>query len=96
MSDTLTKAVEMINERMGGGGFDGSVKFDIEGEGCILVNESGASVSDDEADCTISASADTFQEILDGSVNPTMAFMTGKLKLDGDMGTAMKLGSILG
>jgi putative sterol carrier protein len=30
-----------------------------------------------------------------GDLNPTSAFMSGKLKLDGDMGTAMKLGSAL-
>ena len=34
--------------------------------------------------------------MLDGDVNPTTAFMSGRLKVDGDMGLAMKLGSILG
>ena len=33
--------------------------------------------------------------ILDGDVNPTSAFMTGKLSVDGDMGQAMKLGAAL-
>ena len=41
------------------------------------------------------ADADTFQGMLSGDVNPTSAFMTGGLKIDGDMGTAMKLGAIL-
>ncbi len=49
----------------------------------------------EEADVTMTANADTFQDILAGTLNPTMAFMSGKLKLDGDMGTAMKLGSAL-
>ncbi|MGJ8557847.1 MAG: SCP2 sterol-binding domain-containing protein, partial [Sulfitobacter geojensis] len=40
--------------------------------------------------------ADTFKEILAGETNPTSAFMTGKLKVDGDMGMAMKLASVLG
>ena len=34
--------------------------------------------------------------MLDGDINPTAAFMSGRLKVDGDMGLAMKLGSILG
>ena len=43
----------------------------------------------------ISASAETFKAILDGEENPTAAFMTGKLSVDGDMGAAMKLGTLL-
>jgi len=39
--------------------------------------------------------AETFQGMLTGDVNPTSAFMTGGLKVDGDMGAAMKLGAIL-
>ncbi|MGB4910494.1 MAG: SCP2 sterol-binding domain-containing protein, partial [Tabrizicola sp.] len=38
----------------------------------------------------------TFEGLLSGDVNPTMAFMTGKLAVDGSMGLAMKLGSVLG
>ena len=34
--------------------------------------------------------------MLDGDLDPTAAFMSGRLKVDGDMGLAMKLGSILG
>jgi len=45
---------------------------------------------------TRTADADTFQSILAGDTNPTAAFMTGKLKVDGDMGMAMKLGTVLG
>jgi putative sterol carrier protein len=41
------------------------------------------------------ASAETFRGIIEGDVNPTMAFMTGKLKIEGNMGMAMKLGSAL-
>ena len=44
---------------------------------------------------TLFASRDTFEGILDGSVNPATAFMTGKLKIDGNMGTAMQLGQAL-
>ena len=95
MSDIVTKAVEALNDKMGDDGFDGTIKVDIIDEGCIIIDENGARAGDEDADCTLSADADTFQGMLSGDVNPTSAFMTGRLKVDGDMGTAMKLGAIL-
>ncbi|RYG90891.1 SCP2 sterol-binding domain-containing protein [Loktanella sp. IMCC34160] len=95
MSEILTAAVAALNDKMGGAGFDGSAKFKIEGEGAIIIDGSGAHVSDDDADVTLSASAETFQAILEGEENPTAAFMTGKLTVDGDMGMAMKLAGVL-
>lgn len=93
----IDEAVAALSAKLAGG-FDGSAKFVIEGEGAVIVDGGGVRAADDsdEADVTMTASVDTFQGILSGSVNPAMAFMTGKLKLDGDMGTAMKLGSALG
>ncbi len=96
MSDVITAAVEALNEKMASAGFDGTAKFDIEGEGSILIDENGASASDADADVTLTASAETFQAILEGEQNPTAAFMTGQLKVDGDMGMAMKLSGVLG
>lgn len=96
MSDMLASAVKALNEKLDGERIDGSVKFVIEGEGAVRIDETGASEDDADADCTMTADPETFQGILDGSVNPTSAFMSGKLKVDGDMGLAMKLGTILG
>ena len=95
MSDVVAAAVDALNEKLGGNGFDGSAKFEIEDEGAIVIDEGGARASDDTADVTLSASADTFQDILAGNLDATSAFMTGRLKLDGDMGLAMRLGSVL-
>ena len=61
-----------------------------------MMDENGARAADEEADVTLSADAETFQSILEGDTNPTSAFMTGKLKIDGDMGMAMKLAAVLG
>lgn len=94
MSDILQSAVDALSEKLGGG-FDGSVKFEIEGVGAVLVDSNGVRVADEPADCTLKADADTFQAIMAGDLNPTAAFMSGKLSVDGDMGTAMRLGSIL-
>jgi len=48
------------------------------------------------AKCTVTVSSNDFSDIIDGKLNPQMAFMTGKLKVAGDMGLALKLGGILG
>jgi len=94
MSDVITEAVAALSEKMDGG-FDGTAKFDIEGEGAIIIDADGVRAGEDEADVTLSASAETFKAILDGEENPTAAFMTGKLSVDGDMGMAMKLAGVL-
>ncbi len=60
-----------------------------------MLDGDGIRAGDEDAECTLTASSDTFEGILSGDVNPTTAFMTGKLKLDGDMGQAMRLGGAL-
>ena len=99
MSDVVTEAVAALNAKMDGAGFDGIAKFDIEDEGGIIIDadgaRAGAGAGDDDADVTLSASTDVFKAILDGEMNPTTAFMTGKLSVDGDMGLAMKLAGVL-
>lgn len=95
MSEVIEQAVSALSEKMASAGFDGSIKFVIEDEGSIMVDGDGVRAGDDEADCTMTADADTFQSILGGELNPTAAFMSGKLTVDGDMGTALKLGSAL-
>lgn len=95
MSTVIEAAVVALNEKLGGG-FDGTAKFVIEGEGAVVVDTDGARAGDDDTDVTLTADADTFQSIMSGELNPTTAFMTGKLSIDGDMGMAMKLGGALG
>ncbi len=95
MSDVISEAVTQLNAKMDGG-FDGTAKFVIEGEGSIIIDQNGARAGDDDADVTLTASTETFKAILDGEENPTAAFMTGKLSVDGDMGMAMKLAGVLG
>ena len=57
--------------------------------------EEDARAGDGDAEVTLTADVETFQGMLSGDVNPTAAFMTGKLKVDGDMGQAMQLGAAL-
>lgn len=95
MSDVIEHAVKALNDKLSGSGFDGSAKFVIDGEGAIMLDGDGARAGDEDADVTMTADSDTFREILDGSLNPTTAFMSGRLKIDGDMGAAMRLAPAL-
>ena len=72
-----------------------SYRFDIDGAGSwnVEVDDGKVTVTENggEADTTISTSAETFTKIASGEQNPTAAYMSGKLKVSGDMGQAMKL-----
>lgn len=94
MSQVITKAVEALSAKLADG-FDATAKFVIEGEGAIMVDSDGVRAGDEPSDVTLTASAEVFEGMLNGEMNPTMAFMTGKLKVDGAMGLAMKLGAAL-
>ena len=76
-------------------GMNNSYLFDIEGAGqwVVAVQDGSVTVTDGtgEADTTITTSEDSFMAIVRGEQNPTTAYMTGKLKIKGDMGAAMKL-----
>ncbi len=93
MSDIVNAAVEKLQEKVGN--FSSTAKFVIEDEGSIMIDESGVRAGDEDAEVTLTASRETFEGILDGSVNPMTAYMSGKLSLDGDMSVAMQLGQAL-
>jgi putative sterol carrier protein len=89
--DTLPSRVDTSKTA----GMNNSYLFDIEGAGTWKVDVQDGSVSVSEgggdADVTISTSEETFEKMVSGEQNPTSAYMTGKLKVKGDMGAAMKL-----
>lgn len=95
MSDLIESAVSALQERLSGS-FDGVAKFVISGEGALIIEGDSVRAGDEDAAVTLTADAETFQQILSGDTNPTAAFMTGKLTVDGDMGLAMALGNVLG
>ena len=94
MSAVIDAAVAALQKRLSGG-FDGVAKFVMPGEGALMIDASGVRAGDEPADVTLTADPETFKAILDGELNPTMAFMSGKLSVDGSMGLAMQLGSAL-
>jgi putative sterol carrier protein len=76
-------------------GMRNSYLFEIDGAGEWLVNVDDGTIEvtegTGEADCTIATSEENFMKIVSGEQNPTTAYMTGKLKIKGDMSAAMKL-----
>ncbi|MDG1936099.1 MAG: SCP2 sterol-binding domain-containing protein [Paracoccaceae bacterium] len=94
MSGIIKQAVTALSEKLGSGSFDGSAKFSIEGEGGVIIDAQGVRSGDDKTDVTLIADAETFQEILSGDLDPTSAFMGGRLRVEGDMSTAMRLSGL--
>lgn len=80
-------------------GLNAKVKIDFGDDGVVFVDATqtppAISNEDAEADTTIKTSLDTFKAILEGTQDPNIAFMMGKLKVQGSMGLAMKLNGIL-
>lgn len=91
---------ERIKQKLGLiAGLDAAVLFDFGDDGIIhidaTVNPPVISRDHKEADVVFITSLKTFDAIMNGAQDPTMAFMMGKLKIKGSMGLAMKLNSIL-
>ena len=95
MTKTLDAAMAALDGKVDPGALDFSVRFDVEGEGSLRLDANGVTKDDGEADLVLAADADTFEGILSGDLNPASAMMSGKLSVEGDMGLAMKLGSVL-
>lgn len=98
---SLEDLTNNLRDRVGDdAGLGARVKFDFGDDGMIFID--GASTpntvsnEDAEADCTISIAMEDFQSMTAGELDPTSAFMMGKLKVDGDMSIAMKLQGLLG
>ncbi|MGH1433158.1 MAG: SCP2 sterol-binding domain-containing protein [Lewinella sp.] len=76
-----------------------TLKIDF-GEHQVHVDGTGdqnvVTASDADADCVIIITTENFMKLVKGELNPMMAVMTGKVKIKGDMGVAMKLQSLVG
>ncbi len=93
---SLTATTEAVRARLGEtSGLDATLKFDCGSEGVIHVDATRAPAAvtneDKPAACTIRITREDLQALLDGSLNPTSAFMSGRIGVDGDMSVAMRL-----
>ncbi|MGP2493695.1 SCP2 sterol-binding domain-containing protein [Mesorhizobium sp. PUT5] len=93
---SVQEIADKLKPQVAGAGFDRSVKLDTGADGVIVIDGATVSTQDGPADCTIKLSLDDLESLIAGELNPTMAFMQGKLKVEGDMSVAMALGQLIG
>ncbi|MET0575305.1 MAG: SCP2 sterol-binding domain-containing protein [Mesorhizobium sp.] len=86
---------EKMSAKVASAGLERSVKFDTGADGVIVIDGATVSTTDGPADCTIKLSLDDFEQLISGDLNPTSAFMTGRIKIEGDMTVAMALSQLL-
>ena len=74
-----------------------TVKLDFGDEGTVMLDGKAEAVSEDsgDADTTIKVAWDDWQAMTAGTLDGMTAFMTGKLKVEGDMSNAMQLQGVL-
>lgn len=94
MSQIVEDFVTHLSPKVAGR-LQGTAKLVITGEGSVMMDETGARAGEGDADVTLAASEAVFRAIMDGSQNPMMAFMSGKLKVDGSNMRALKVSEIL-
>ncbi len=94
LSELTAKAAAAMS---GGTDFTKKVKFDFGDVGRLFIDGAAGTANndDEEADAIISVDWDDFGKLAAGEMDPTMAFMQGKLKVSGDMSVAMQLQSLM-
>lgn len=97
--DTFTHLLSDISSKaQSAAALGNTLKFNF-GDQQIHIDGTGdanqVSDTDKEADCTLNITMDDFKRVMSGDLNPMGAVMSGKIKIDGDMGVAMKLQSLL-
>ncbi len=97
---TLEMITQKIKDKMSmAAGLSARIKLDFGDDGVILVDAAQAppviAHEDGECDVALICKIEVFEGILNGTQDPNIAFMMGKLKIKGNMGLAMKLNAIL-
>ena len=92
---TLEEITTRLKQAVAGQPAGKTVTIDLKGDGFIHISGSEVTNENPPADCTVIVSKDDLEAMTRGDLDPTTAFMTGKLKINGDMSVAMSLQPIL-
>lgn len=92
---SLEKAKSLMEQRLENQSFDGVIKFSCGDDGILVLDHDRVLTDDVDAPCTVTVSSENLLALIEGTLNPTLGFMQGKLKIDGDLGLAMKLADVL-
>jgi putative sterol carrier protein len=92
----VQQIADQIKPKVESAGFERSVKFDTGADGVIVIDGATISTTDAPVDCTIKLSLSDLEDLIAGDLSPTAAFMTGKIKIEGDMSVAMALSQLIG
>jgi putative sterol carrier protein len=97
---SLESATTAIRNKVGEDcGLDASMKFDLGADGVIFIDATvvpNVVTNDDkDAQCTIGVALKDLDAMMEGELDPTVAFMSGKLRVEGDMSVAMKLSGVM-
>ena len=84
-----------IAKGLKGKSFEGSLKFDCGEEGVVILKDGAVLTVDQDTDCTLKLSKTNLEKLLLGKLNPMTGVMTGKLKISGDMPTALRLAKLI-
>lgn len=83
-------------------GLNGKVQFSLSGAGGgewgVVLDDGKVSVSEGtmaQPQLTVKTSSENAEKLLNGKLDPMMAFMTGKIKIAGDIALGMKLIGLL-
>ncbi len=97
----LQEVADGMTQRVSGKSpLGGTLKFDLGEAGSLFIDGTGSENTvavnkNDPATCTITMTVDDFRELIHGRLQPTSAFMQGRMRVDGDMMLAMKLGQMV-
>jgi putative sterol carrier protein len=103
MAETARELFEGLEERIDSArtrGTTASYRFDVQGAGSWHVDVKDGAVavteSDAPAECVIRASEENLLRIVRGELNPVTAYMTGRVKVEGDLTLATRLRDLFG
>ncbi|MCY3878286.1 MAG: SCP2 sterol-binding domain-containing protein [Rhodobacteraceae bacterium] len=94
MAATLGKAMQAL-ENAFPDGFDCPVRFEITDLGSLMLDSEGVRQGHEDAVCVMRADSEVFADILSGRADAMKLFFSGRLRIEGEIGAAMRLGRSL-